>query len=98
MIKTGKYDSIFTATKKHWSPKWTKDVEPIGWDIYNRPRRQDVDEYFEENGMFYITSKKKLLETKLRYSGKMGIVKIPLHDSLQIDSREDLELIEKIIS
>lgn len=98
MIKTGKYDSVFTATEKHWAPKWTKDIKPIDWDIYNRPRRQDRDEYYEENGMFYITSKERLLETKLRYSGKMGIVKVPLYDSLQIDSMEDLELIQKMLS
>lgn len=98
MIKSEKYDSVFTATKKHWTPNWTKDVEPIGWNIKNRPRRQDIDEYFEENGMFYITSKKKLLETKLRYSGKIGIVKIPSYDSLQIDSKEDLKFVERILN
>ena len=35
----------------------------------------------------------KLLETKLRYSGKIGIVNIPSYDSLQIDSKEDLEFV-----
>jgi len=97
MIKTGKYDSVFTATKKHWVPTWTKDIKPINWDIVNRPRRQDREYHYEENGMFYITSKERLLESKLRYGGKMGIVKIPLYDSFQIDSSEDLELIKKII-
>ena len=29
----------------------------------------------------------KALETKLRYSGKIGIVNIPSYDSLQIDSK-----------
>jgi len=97
MIKTGQYDSVFAATKKHWVPTWTKDINPINWDITNRPRRQDRDEYYEENGMFYITSKEKLLKSQLRYGGKIGVVKIPLCDSFQIDSNEDLELIQKII-
>ena len=96
MIKTGKYDSVFSATKKHWSPTWTKDIKAINWDIYKRPRRQDIEEYYEENGMFYITSKKRLVEKKLRYGGKMGIVEIPIYDSFQLDSNDDLILIKKI--
>lgn len=98
MMMSGNYDSVFTATTKHWVPTWDKNIKPIEWDIYSRPRRQDRDEYYEETGMFYITSKERLLNTGIRYSGKIGIVRIPSYDSLQIDSREDLKLIEKIIS
>ena len=46
--------------------------------------------------MFYITKRKNLLESKLRYSGKIGIVEIPLKDSFQIDSMDDLELIKRL--
>jgi hypothetical protein len=35
--------------------------------------------------------------SNLRYSGRKGIVEIPLTDSFQVDSEEDLELIRKII-
>ena len=28
------------------------------YDVYNRPRRQEFDEYYVENGAFYITSRK----------------------------------------
>ena len=97
MIKSGKYDSVFTATKEHWLPKWDKNVEPVDWDIHNRPRRQDKSELYVENGMFYITKRENLLKNKLRYSGKMGVVEIPLKDSFQVDSEDDLELIRKII-
>jgi CMP-N-acetylneuraminic acid synthetase len=38
-----------------------------------------------------------LLESKLRYSGKIGVVEMPLSRSFQIDTKEDLELIEKLI-
>ncbi len=37
------------------------------------------------------------LSSKLRYSGRKGFVKIPLTDSFQIDTREDLDLIRKLI-
>ena len=97
MIKSGEYDSVFTVTKEHWLPRWNKDVETVDWDIYKRPRRQDKPELYVENGMFYITKKENLLSSKLRYSGKMGMVVIPVIDSFQVDNEEDLELIRKII-
>ena len=56
------------------------------------------EEFYEETGMYYITSKKRLLETGIRYSGKIGIVNIPSYDSLQIDSKEDLQFVEKILN
>jgi N-acylneuraminate cytidylyltransferase len=97
MIKSGKYDSVFTVTKEHWTPKWDGDVQPVDWDIHNRPRRQDKEDLYVENGMFYITKRDNLLTSKLRYSGRKGFVKIPLTDSFQVDTREDLDLIRKLI-
>lgn len=91
------YDSVFSVTKEHWIPRWTMDVNPFEWEINNRPMRQDKPETYIENGAFYITKRGKLLESKLRYSGKIGIVKMPLSRSFQIDTLEDLELVEKLL-
>jgi len=89
--------SVFSVTKEHWLPRWNERVEPIEWEIDNRPRRQDKEASYIENGMFYITRKNILTQNKLRYGGKMGFIEIPLYDSFQVDSQEDLELIRKII-
>ena len=97
MIKTGNYDSVFTVTEEHWLPRWDKHLNPINWDITSRPRRQDKQKSFIENGMMYITTRDSLLKTKLRYGGKLGFVTIPLKDSFQIDTEEDLDLVRKII-
>jgi N-acylneuraminate cytidylyltransferase len=93
------YDSIFSAYTQHWTPKWTKELpsRPIGWDPAHRPRRQDAEEVYVENGSFYITSKKALLESGIRFSGKIGVVEMPLGESYQIDTYEDLEFIKRII-
>mgnify|MGYP003150385004 FL=1 len=91
------YDSVFSVTKEHWIPRWTMDVKPFEWEINNRPMRQDKPETYIENGAFYITKRKNLLESKLRYSGKMGVVEMPLSRSFQIDTIEDLELMEKLL-
>ena len=90
-----KYDSVFSAYKEHWQPRWTKDFQPHEWDINKRPRRQDKQELFVENGAFYITTKENLLESKLRYSKNIGIVEMPYYESFQIDNRDDLQLIKK---
>ncbi len=91
------YDSVFSAYKEHWYPRWTKQFKPNNWDINNRPRRQDVEEQYVENGAFYITTKQGLLKSKLRYSGNIGIVEMPLRRSFQVDTLQDLNLIEKLI-
>tara|TARA_R110000851_G_scaffold9875_2_gene36302 strand:+ start:7334 stop:7966 length:633 start_codon:yes stop_codon:yes gene_type:complete len=92
-----KYDSIFSAYREHWLPRWNTDVTPADWDINNRPRRQDVKERFVENGAFYITTKQQLLKTNLRYSGNIGIFEMSLDQSYQLDSIDDLKVLEKLL-
>ena len=91
------YDSVFSVYKEHWVPRWTKEINPDEWDVNNRPMRQQMDEKYVENGAFYITKKDNLLQSKLRYSGKIGVVEMPLHKSFQIDTEEDLALIGNML-
>ena len=91
------YDSVFSVYREHWIPRWSLKVESE-WDIYNRPMRQQVEEHYVENGAFYITTRKRLLDSKLRYSGRIGVVEMPLERSFQIDTYDDLSLIKKLIS
>ena len=90
-------DSVFSATKEHWVPRWTLDNQPLNWDIHNRPMRQNMPETYIENGAFWITSKKQLLKSKLRYSGKIKPYPMPLLRSFQIDTLEDFDLIHTIM-
>jgi len=91
------YDSIFSVYKEHWIPRWNLNIEPIKWNPKIRPRRQDIEENYVENGAFYISFKNNILESKLRYSGKIGCIEMPLYRSFQIDTYEDLELIKKLL-
>lgn len=91
------YDSVFSAHKEHWIPRWNLDGTPNEWDINNRPMRQDVPEKYVENGAVYITKKAALMSSRLRYSGKIGILEMPINRSFQIDTLEDLELIKKLL-
>ena len=91
------YDSIFTAYKEHWIPRWNEDMTPDGWSINNRPMRQEVGFKYVENGAMYITTRESLLQNKLRYGGKIGILEMPYDRSFQVDSVDELNLIQRII-
>ena len=91
------YNSVFSVYKQHWIPRWTLDIKPINWKTDNRPMRQETNEEYVENGAFYITTKTSLLKSQLRYSGKKNIVVMPLSRSFQIDTLEDLKLIQGLL-
>ena len=93
-----KYDSVFSAYKEHWIPRWTLEGKPDGWSTESRPMRQDRKERWVENGAVYITSRKQLEKSRLRYSGNIGILEMPVHRSFQIDTTDDLELVKKCLS
>ncbi len=97
MILSNNYDSIFSAYKEHWIPKWDLNIKPIDWSPNNRPRRQEKPEQYVENGAFYITTREQFLKSGIRYGGRIGIVEMPLERSFQIDTYEDLQLIKKIL-
>jgi len=93
-----KYDSVFSAYKEHWLPRWTANQTPVNWETKERPMRQEVDELYVENGAFYITTRKALLKSNLRYSGNIGIVEMPFSRSFQIDTQDDLSLIKRLLN
>lgn len=93
----GKYDSVFSAYKEHWLPRWSLQSEPLNFDNKRRPRRQDRDEVYVENGAFYITTKQLLERNKTRVSGAIGIVEMSPYESFQVDTWEDLKFMEKLL-
>ena len=96
-MQTGHYDSVFSVYKEHWIPRWTMDVKPIDWNTHHRPRRQTIEPKYVENGAFYITSRKRLLDSGLRYSGNIGVVEMPFSKSLQVDTLDELKVIELLL-
>ena len=97
LVKNFDCDSCFSATEKHWTPHWDHNIEPIEWYPENRPFRQQKPITYEENGAFYVTTKENFNRTKLRYGGNVMPAIIPLARSFQIDSLEDLELVNIIV-
>ncbi len=81
---------------------WNVDDEgiasPQNYDVYNRPRRQDFDEYYVENGAFYITSRKDLLSTGNRLSGNIRISLMSEDTYYEIDEPSDWIVTDSIMA
>ena len=76
------YDSVLSCCEsKRFS--WI-DGKSLSYDIYNRPRRQDLEGTLIENGAFYISSVSDIKKTKNRISGDIGIYKMPEYTYTEI--------------
>lgn len=67
-------DSVLSVVRQKrfiWNLDEQKVATEQNYDIYHRPRRQEMEGYCVENGAFYITSKKSLMESHNRISGKI---------------------------
>ena len=81
---------------------WTLDNEgnanAQNYDVNNRPRRQDFEEYYVENGAFYITSRKDLLATGCRLSGNIRISLMSEDTYYEIDEPSDWTVTESLMA
>lgn len=98
MLRNDKFlNSVLSVYEEHWTPRWDKNRQPIDWDIYNRPMRQEVENTYVENGAFYISRTDLIKKNKLRYTAPFDYVVMSQENSFQIDSFADLELVNKML-
>lgn len=93
-------DSVLSVVRQKrfvWLEKSDGFVNAINYDYHNRPRRQEFDGYFVENGAFYITAKDSLLKTKNRLSGNIKAVEMDSDSYLEIDEPDDWKIIEALM-
>lgn len=76
---------------------WDKEGNSINYDFRHRPRRQEKEWEYIENGSIYITKKEILLKEKNRLGGKILTYEMPRWMSFEIDDKFDFELIEYLI-
>ncbi|HRR48542.1 MAG TPA: acylneuraminate cytidylyltransferase family protein [Bacteroidales bacterium] len=72
---------------------------PVNYELKKRGVRQDREEnrYYIETGGLYVTTKKQFLQSKCRVGGNVGFVEIPFWNHFEIDTPEDLKMIECIM-
>ena len=93
---TKNLDSLLTGVRVK-SLFWTSGAKPVNYDFKKRPRRQELEGWFKENGAFYITDSQLLVNTGFRLGGKIGILEMPPETIIDIDEPEDWELVERIL-
>lgn len=77
---------------------WNKYGMSLNYDFKNRPRRQDFEGIYMENGAFYINKVSNVLRDKNRLSGNITIYEMPEYTGLELDEPFDWEIGEFIMS
>ncbi len=91
-----KGDSLLSCTKiKRFF--WSKDGKALNYDYKNRPRRQDFEGLFMENGALYINSIENIKKFKNRLSGNIIIYEMPEYTSFELDEEDDWFIVEKLM-
>ena len=83
-----------SSTRKH-SFFWDNNGNPLNYDPVNRPRRQDWEGTFTENGAFYIFSSDDFRSTNSRCSPPCTLYTMEDKHEVELDSIEEWEYLEK---
>jgi N-acylneuraminate cytidylyltransferase len=92
------YDSLFTALPIFDHFIWKKKNNKLipNYNYNRRPRRQNINKKYLENGSFYIFKKDKFLKTKRRLFGKIGVYSMSKINSFQIDDSNDIQIVNSL--
>ena len=101
MANSGEFDSLASGIQFEDFFIWEKRLNnyiSINYDFSNRKRRQDLENHtFLENGSFYMFKPKGIIENRNRLYGKIGFCTMSKLKMFQIDSIDDIELIESLL-
>lgn len=95
LILNQQYDSVLSVVRQKRFI-WNYDGTPT-YDLLNRPRRQDWNGILVENGAFYISRVKDILESQCRISGKIGMVECSEETYYEIDEPSDWLIVEELL-
>ena len=88
-------DSAFTATESNRFI-WNNEANATGvnHDAAERRRRQDLEPEYSENGAVYVMRTRGFLQSRHRFFGKTVISEMPATRSWEIDSPEDIQIVQ----
>lgn len=93
-------DSVLSVVRQkrfNWNIDHEGIASPINYDVYKRPRRQEYEGYFVENGAFYITSKQGLIKSGNRVFGRIKLCEMSEDAYWEIDEPDDWVIIEYLL-
>lgn len=77
---------------------WGEDGSPLNYNVFNRPRRQDFEGLFLENGALYISTVEAILRTKNRIETPAELYYMEEDTAYEIDEISDWIIIESLLS
>lgn len=87
--------SLISAIKR-FQFVWNTDGTPNNYSPENRPRRQDWEGYYIENGAFYISSKDEILKSRCRITYPVDFWEMEDRTIFELDEPKDICLIQKL--
>ena len=100
LFEKEKYCSLFSSVKAddyYFSWKFLNGKLIPNYDIFLRTKRQNLNSIYLENGSFFIFDTKKFLKFKNRLFGKVGNYVQSKQCQFQIDSLEDLRIVNHLL-
>ena len=96
IFEENNYDSMLSVIATH-AFQWNAQGAPLNYDYLNRPRRQNMERVFQENGAFYINSVDNIRKNNNRLSGRIGLYPMHKYSGLELDENEDWLLAENMM-
>lgn len=96
METEGQYDSFFSVipVQEYF---WTEKTAPANFDPKKLPNSFELDKLYQETHGIYGIFTKKLIQKKTRIGDRPLMVPIPKMQALDINDREDLEILNRIL-
>ncbi|PZX14281.1 N-acylneuraminate cytidylyltransferase [Breznakibacter xylanolyticus] len=88
LYEAGRYDSLLSCVRQKRF-FWNDNGTPMNYDHCHRPRRQDFNGLWMENGAFYVNKVAGIMKERNRLSGIIGIYEMPSHTAVEIDDPDD---------
>lgn len=89
--------SVVRQRRFIWEKNQEDSIKPVNYDPLKRPRRQEWSGYLVENGAFYITSRKGLLKSSSRISGRTVCYEMPQETYVELDEPRDWQMAETLL-
>jgi N-acylneuraminate cytidylyltransferase len=92
-------DSLFSACENHrliWAVK-EKQLCSLNYDYHRRQREQDMATQYCENGSIFVFRPAVLRQHKNRLGGKIAVYEMDYWSSFQLDTPDDVALLEWIL-
>lgn len=76
---------------------WQKSGNPLNYNVFKRPRRQDFDGLFLENGAFYISNIETIERTQNRIDVPAELYFMAEETAFEIDEVSDWIIVENLL-